>query len=111
MNYAEAKKHAIGILFDDATAGVRAVYNDGTAEHEVIVVLKVGGKGTGRNDLAATANVPMLQIPNPQYQQIITINGKAWRIDQEPGGSGYINDGQAWQLPLTSEQKVGSWRR
>lgn len=100
------------VFFNQDEFADAAVYNDGTADHAISIIIdETGGSGTGRNATQAQVEVPISEVPAPQYQQTITVGGVVWTIDQAKGRSGYPNDGVAWILPVIRDQKVGTYGR
>lgn len=110
MTFSDDISADLSVFFDQDEHADAAVYNDGSADHDISVILdQTGVGGTGRNAVQAQAQVMMSQVPDPQYRQTIVINSVTWTIDQATDESGYPNDGLVWMLPLTRDQRVGSW--
>ena len=87
------------------------VYNDGSADIDINVIIDESEARTNRTGITALAFVSKSDVPAPGYRHTITVDGVTWTVDQEEHGSGFNNDGVIWQLPVTRGQRTSQWRR
>lgn len=111
MDFSEAKTHAISVMFDTDVFAQTGVYNDGTTDIDVTVLIESDSDGAGNTGIEAMAYVQKVDVPAPEYRHTITVDGVTWTIDQTKHGVGYKNDGDVWQLPLIREPRSKQWRR
>lgn len=101
----------MNVFFCTGEFAQSGVYNDGTQNTDITVLLEADSDGAGNTGIAAKAYVRKAQVPNPEYRHTITVAGVTWTIDQEKGGTGYKHDGLIWHLPLIREPRSTQWRR
>lgn len=87
------------------------VYNDGSTDTGIEVLVKEGSDGAGNTGIEAMAYVNKADVPVPEYRHTITVDGVTWTVDQKKHGVGYKSCGPIWHLPLIREPRSTQWRR
>jgi hypothetical protein len=110
MNYADAKAHAMGKLFDTGTAAKEVIYSDGTTSKPVPAVIEYGGGGNFNAD-HATISVQVSDVPRPEYRDTFTVGGVPWKVYRDPGkGSISKGAGDTWLIEISSKERFGGIR-
>lgn len=110
MSFCDDMLNDIGVFFATDEFAKAGVYNDGTHETDITVLIESDAYGADNTGIEAMAYVSQAEVPTPDYRHTITVDDVTWTIDQQKHGVGYKNDGFMWQLPLTREPRSTQWR-
>ena len=111
MSFSYDMLNDMGVFFATDEFAKAGVYNDGTQESDITVLIESDTNGAVNTGIEAMAYVSMTEIPTPEYRHTITVDGVKWTVDQKKHGAGYKNDGYVWHLPLIRETRSTQWRR
>ncbi len=87
-------------------------YNDGTGSVNIMAVPEYFSEGKDVPASHGTILVKKSDMPSPEYQQVITIQGTAWTINPGPGESFILGeDDLTWILRIQKEERFNKWRK